>query len=196
MQTMQSRLWPRPSARKLGHRGDVAAGFGDCGDSLRAWHQRLVEMPANNVMLAIAASKHEVTMEFSVKPIGRVESPLRNREDAPKQGEEGAPPAVLVFEQSVQAALADIRVGDRLLLLTWLDRADRGVLQVHPRDDKTMPLRGVFSTRSQDRPNPIGVHRVTVVSIANPLRVEVRDLEAFDGTPIVDVKATLTGMVE
>jgi tRNA-Thr(GGU) m(6)t(6)A37 methyltransferase TsaA len=153
-------------------------------------------MPANNVMLAIAASKREVTMEFSVKPIGRVESPLRNREDAPKQGEEGAPPAVLVFEQSVQAALADIRVGDRLLLLTWLDRADRGVLQVHPRDDKTMPLRGVFSTRSQDRPNPIGVHRVTVVSIANPLRVEVRDLEAFDGTPIVDVKATLTGMVE
>lgn len=135
-------------------------------------------------------------MEFSVRPIGRVESPLRNREDAPKQGEEGAPPAVLVFEPSVQAALADIRVGDRLLLLTWLDRADRGVQQVHPRDDKAMPLRGVFSTRSQDRPNPIGVHRVTVVSIASPLRLEVRDCEAFDGTPIVDVKATLAGLVE
>ncbi|MCW5657739.1 MAG: SAM-dependent methyltransferase [Burkholderiaceae bacterium] len=125
-----------------------------------------------------------------------MESPLRNREGAPKQGEEGAPPAVLVFEQSVQAGLADIRVGDRLLLLTWLDRADRGVLKVHPRDDKTMPLRGVFSTRSHDRPNPIGVHRVTVVSIASPLRFEVRDLEAFDGTPIVDVKATLAGVVE
>jgi tRNA-Thr(GGU) m(6)t(6)A37 methyltransferase TsaA len=135
-------------------------------------------------------------MEFSVEAIGHVESPLRSREEAPKQGEEGSPLAVLVFEQSVKDALESIRVGDRLLLLTWLDRADRNVLRVHPRDDRAMPLRGVFSTRSQDRPNPIGVHRVTVVSILDALRFQVRDLEAFGGTPIIDVKATLEGFVE
>ena len=135
-------------------------------------------------------------MEISLRAIGRVESPLRTREQTPKQGEEGSPPAVLVFDASVKDALADIQVGDRVLLLTWLDRGDRNVLQVHPRDDKTAALRGVFSTRSQDRPNPIGIHRVTVLSIVDPLRFRVSDLEAFDGTPIVDVKATLAGIVE
>ena len=135
-------------------------------------------------------------MEFSVKAIGYVESPLRSKEAAPKQGEEGSPLAVLVFDKSVKDALDSIRVGARLLLLTWLDRADRSVLRVHPRDDRAMPLRGVFNTRSQDRPNPIGVHRVTVLSILDPLRFQVRDLEAFDGTPIIDVKATLEGLTE
>ena len=135
-------------------------------------------------------------MEFAVRAIGHVESPLRTRGEAPKQGEEGSPLAVLVFDDSVKDALGDIRVGDRLLVLTWLDRADRHVLRVHPRDDRAVPLRGVFSTRSQDRPNPIGVHRVTVVSILDPLRFQVRDLEAFDQTPIIDVKATLEGLVE
>lgn len=128
--------------------------------------------------------------------IGHVESPLRTREDAPKQGEEGSPLAVLVFDASVQDALSDIRAGDRLLLLTWLDRADRQVLRVHPRDDRAAALRGVFSTQSQDRPNPIGVHRVTVMAILDPFRFQVRDLEAFDGTPIIDVKATLERLVE
>ena len=135
-------------------------------------------------------------MQFSVQAIGRVESPLRSKDEAPKQGEEGSPLAVLVFDPSVQDALASIRVGARLLLLTWLDRADRTVLEVHPRDDPATPLRGVFSTRSQDRPNPIGVHRVTVTAILDPLRFQVRDLEAFDGTPIIDVKAALEGLVE
>jgi len=135
-------------------------------------------------------------MEFTIKTIGRVESPLRNREGAPKQGEEGSPLAELVFDPSVQKALGNIRVGDRLLLLTWLDRADRDVLEVHPRDDPAAPLRGVFSTRSQDRPNPIGVHRVTVVAILGPLRLQVKNLEAFDQTPIIDVKSTLEGIVE
>jgi len=135
-------------------------------------------------------------MEFAIAPIGYVESPLRSREGAPKQGEEGSPLAILVFEEFVKNGLANIRVGDRLLLLTWLDRADRGVLSVHPRDDRSMPLRGVFSTRSQDRPNPIGVHRITVVSILDPLRFQVRDLEAFDRTPIIDAKAMLEGIVE
>ena len=135
-------------------------------------------------------------MEIALRVIGHVESPLRTREEAPKQGEEGSPLAVLVFEEPVKEALGNVQVGDRLLLLTWLDRADRDVLRVHPRDDRAVALRGVFSTRSQDRPNPIGVHRVTVVSILDPLRFQVRDLEAFDGTPIIDVKATLEGVVE
>jgi len=135
-------------------------------------------------------------MEFAVRAIGHVESPLRRREEAPKQGEEGSPLAVIVFDSSVQEGLGGIRAGDHLLLLTWLDRGDREVLSVHPRDDHTLPRRGVFSTRSQDRPNPIGIHRVTVVAVLNPLRFQVRNLEAFDRTPIIDVKSMLEGVVE
>lgn len=134
--------------------------------------------------------------EITLEPIGFVESPLRSAKEAPKQGEEGSPLAVLVFDARVKDALGDIQVGDRLILLTWLDRADRSVLRVHPRDDQSAPLTGVFSTRSQDRPNPVGVHRVTVVSIVDPLRIQVRDLEAFDGTPIIDVKVALQGLNE
>jgi tRNA-Thr(GGU) m(6)t(6)A37 methyltransferase TsaA len=133
---------------------------------------------------------------IELRIIGRVSSPLRDPAVAPKQGEEGSPPAELVFDASVTGALADVRVGDKLLLLTWLDRADRNTLRVHPRDDHTQPLRGVFSTRSADRPNPIGVHRVIVVSRPEPLRLQVRHLEAVDGTPILDVKTTLEGVVE
>lgn len=133
---------------------------------------------------------------IELKIIGRVESSLRDPAKAPKQGEEGAPLADLVFEESVKDALVDIRVGDRLLLLTWLDRADRAVLRVHPRDDPAAPLRGVFSTRSADRPNPVGVHRVMVVAHPGPLRFQVRNLEALDGTPIIDVKTALQGMIE
>jgi tRNA-Thr(GGU) m(6)t(6)A37 methyltransferase TsaA len=137
-----------------------------------------------------------IIMEITLRAIGHVESTLRTRDEAPKQGEEGSPLAVLVFEASVKDALSNVQAGDGLLLLTWLDRADRNVLRVHPRDDRAAALRGVFSTRSQDRPNPIGVHRVTVVSILDPLRFQVRDLEAFDRTPIVDVKAMLEGFTE
>ena len=135
-------------------------------------------------------------MEFTIKAVGHVESPLRQRADAPKQGEEGSPLAILQFEASVKDALSNIEKGDRLLLFTWLDRADRNVLRVHPRDDRRLPLHGVFSTRSPDRPNPIGLHRVTVVAILDPLRFQVRDLEALDGTPIIDVKPVLAGMNE
>lgn len=130
-------------------------------------------------------------MEFIVKAIGYVESPLRSGDDAPKQGEEGSPLTTLVFEPSVREALEHIRREDRLVLLTWLHRADRAVLRVHPRDDHASPMRGVFSTRSQDRPNPIGIHRVTVDAVLDPLRLRVHDLEAFDQTPILDVKAAI-----
>jgi tRNA-Thr(GGU) m(6)t(6)A37 methyltransferase TsaA len=133
---------------------------------------------------------------IELKVIGRVISSLRDASAAPKQGEEGSPIAELQFEPFVRDALSDVRNGDRLLLLTWLDRADRSLLRVHPRDDPRNPLRGVFSTRSADRPNPIGVHRVIVVANPAPLRYQVSNLEALDGTPIVDVKTTLEGLVE
>lgn len=128
---------------------------------------------------------------FEVVPVGRVESPLTDPSSAPKQGHEGAPDAWLVFEPAVAAGLADLRAGDEILVLTWLDRARRDVLRVHPRDDAGRPERGVFSTRSADRPNPVGLHRVEVSKIEGT-RVRVRNLEALDGTPIVDVKPVLT----
>ena len=122
--------------------------------------------------------------------VGIVESPLTDRATAPKQGDEGAPEAWLAFEPGMAEALDGIAAGDELLLLTWLDRAHRDVLRVHPRDDPRRPEQGVFNTRSPDRPNPIGLHRVTVLEIDGP-RVRVSSLEALDGTPIVDVKPPL-----
>ena len=127
---------------------------------------------------------------LELKPGGRVESRLTDKADAPKQGHEGAPDAWLVFERDVLAALEGIRPGDRVIVLTWLDRAQRDVLRVHPRDDTANPKQGVFNTRSADRPNPIGLHEVEVIAIEGE-RVHVRPLEALDGTPIVDVKPVL-----
>jgi tRNA-Thr(GGU) m(6)t(6)A37 methyltransferase TsaA len=127
--------------------------------------------------------------------IGRVESSLRERADAPRQGDEGAPEAWLVFEPGVADGLHGIAPGDELLVLTWLDRAARDVLRVHPRDDPARPEQGVFNTRSPDRPNPIGLHRVTVLAIER-LRLRVDALEALDGTPIVDVKPPLRSVEE
>ena len=127
--------------------------------------------------------------------IGTVESPLTDRSAAPKQGDEGAPDAWLVFEPRVAAGLEGIAAGDELLVLTWLDRARRDVLRVHPRGDPTRPEQGVFTTRSPDRPNPIGLHRVAVVAVEG-VRLRVRDLEALDGTPILDVKPLLRTVEE
>jgi tRNA-Thr(GGU) m(6)t(6)A37 methyltransferase TsaA len=130
-----------------------------------------------------------------LKPIGWVESPLRSLDQAPLQGDEGAPDATVVFEPVVRAALAGLQVGSDVLLITWLDRADRDVLVVHPRGDPTRPATGVFNTRSPDRPNPLGLHRVAVLSV-DGLRVQVRNLEALHGTPVVDVKPVLDPGVE
>jgi len=127
---------------------------------------------------------------MSLVPIGVVSSPLTDPAAAPKQGFEGAPDAWLVLEPGVAAGLDGMRPGDEIIVLTWLHRARRDVLRVHPRDDRSNPERGVFTTRSADRPNPIGLHRVEVAAI-DGLRVRVRGLEAVDGTPVVDLKPVL-----
>ena len=127
---------------------------------------------------------------YLVNPIGFVRSPLKDREAAPRQGDEGAPDASIDLEPSVSDALQGIDVGDELVVITWLHEARRDVLQVHPRDDESRPLTGVFATRSSDRPNPLGLHRVTVLGIAG-LELHVGPLEAIDGTPVVDLKPVL-----
>jgi tRNA-Thr(GGU) m(6)t(6)A37 methyltransferase TsaA len=127
---------------------------------------------------------------YLVEPIGVVRSPLHRRKDAPRQGSEGAPDAWIIVEPSFADALQGVRPGDELVLVTWLHKADREVLQVHPRDDESRPLTGVFATRSSDRPNPLGLHRVTVHGI-DGLELSVGPLEAIDGTPVVDIKSTL-----
>ena len=122
-----------------------------------------------------------------VEPIGVVRSPLRSAAAAPKQGPEGAPSAWIELEPKYAAAVPGLNPGDRLILLTWLHEARRDLLQVHPRDDLNAPLKGVFATRSADRPNPIGLHPVTLLAIEG-LRLQVSPLEAIDGTPVLDIK--------
>jgi tRNA-Thr(GGU) m(6)t(6)A37 methyltransferase TsaA len=134
-----------------------------------------------------------MNIDFDLTPIGHVESPLADPALAPKQGNEGAPAAWLVFEESMREGLGDLAPGDEVEVLTWLHLADRTVLRVHPRDDIARPLTGVFSTRSADRPNPIGLHRVRIMGIEGGVRVQVQGLEAVDGTPILDVKPVLRG---
>ncbi len=132
---------------------------------------------------------------YEIMPVGRVESPLTERAQAPRQGDEGAPPAWLVFEPEVEEAVRDIRPGTEVLVLTWLDRARRDVLVTRPRDDPQRAPLGVFSTRSPDRPNPIGLHRVRVIAVEGS-RILVHGLEAIDGTPLVDLKPVLGGVAE
>jgi tRNA-Thr(GGU) m(6)t(6)A37 methyltransferase TsaA len=138
--------------------------------------------------------RNEVKGRYEVESIGQVESHLTDLESAPKQGDEGAPDAWLVFEPAVLAALEGIRPGDEVIVLTWLHRARRDLLRVHPRGDSSRAEQGVFSTRSPHRPNPIGLHPVEVVSI-DGRRLRVRNLEALDGTPIVDLKPVLSSEV-
>jgi tRNA-Thr(GGU) m(6)t(6)A37 methyltransferase TsaA len=127
---------------------------------------------------------------MELRAIGTVESPLTERGAAPKQGDEGAPEAWIAFDPSLAEGLDGVAVGDELLVLTWFDRARRDVLRVYPRGDVSRGEHGVFTTRSPDRPNPIGLHRVRVLAI-DGARVQVADLEALDGTPVVDVKPVL-----
>lgn len=128
--------------------------------------------------------------EIEIKPVGRVESPLTDQAEAPKQGNEGAPEAWIVFESDLIDALLGIEPGDEILVFTWLDRGRRDVLRTRPRDDPANPIQGVFKTRSPDRPNPIGLHPVTVLAIEGS-RVLVSELEALDGTPVLDVKPVI-----
>ena len=131
---------------------------------------------------------------YMLRPIGWVESPLMDRDAAPRQGNEGAPDAWLVLDPEMRAGIRDLIVCSEMIVLTWLDRARRDVLAVHPRGDRSNPMQGVFSTRSPDRPNPIGLHTVQILAIEDT-RIRVQNLEALDGTPIVDIKPLL-GPVE
>ena len=127
---------------------------------------------------------------YRLRPVGRVESPLTDKAAAPKQGDEGAPPARVVFLPGFREAAGNLREGDEVLVLTWLHLGSRDVLSVHPRDDANRPREGVFSTRSPDRPNPIGLHAVTIEAVEEGA-ITVRNLEAIDGTPVLDVKPVL-----
>ncbi len=131
---------------------------------------------------------------FDLHPIGHVESPLTDLAAAPRQPDEGAPAAWLVFGPAVQDGLRELHPGDEVIVLTWLDRARRDVLRVHPRGDPTRPEEGVFSTRSPHRPNPIGLHRVAITAVEAG-RIRVSGLEAVDGTPILDLKPVLPGEI-
>ena len=128
--------------------------------------------------------------EYVVRPVGVVRSPLADRATAPRRADEGGAEAVVVLEARVLGALRGLAVGDEIIVLTWLHEAARDVLEVRPGRDPSRPLAGVFATRSPDRPNPIGLHRVTVTSL-DGLTVGVRPLEAIDGTPVLDIKPVL-----
>ena len=132
----------------------------------------------------------EVGKAFALQPIGRVESTLVDRKDAPRQADEHAPPARIVLHDDVLGGLLQLEPGTAIHLLTWLHLASRDVLQVHPRRELDRPLCGVFATRSPDRPNPVGLHMTTVVGVEGNV-VLVDHLEAVDGTPVIDIKPVL-----
>jgi len=127
---------------------------------------------------------------IELRPIGRVGSSLTSLDQAPRQGDEGAPDATITIRPELAPALNGMAVGDEVIVLTWLDRGDRRVLEVHPRSEASRPVQGVFTTRSPDRPNPIGLHTVTIVAI-DGTTLTVADLEAIDGTPVLDLKPVL-----
>lgn len=128
---------------------------------------------------------------YRLEPVGFVRSGLRRLEDAPMQGDEGAPEAWLELTSQAAPGMMGIKTGDEIIVLTWLHLAERDVLQVHPRGDTSRPLAGVFATRSPDRPNPIGIHRVSVLEVRDG-KLRVAPLEAVDGTPILDIKPVLS----
>ena len=129
--------------------------------------------------------------EYVLYPIGFLQSPLKEPGKAPRQGDEGAPDAWLEVNASVAEGLETLAVGDEIIVITWLHKAQRDILKVHPRGDDTIPLAGGFATRSPDRPNPLGLHRVTILEIAG-MRLKVGPIEAIDGTPVIDIKPVLS----
>jgi tRNA-Thr(GGU) m(6)t(6)A37 methyltransferase TsaA len=129
--------------------------------------------------------------ESKLRPIGYVRSVLVRREDAPRQGGEGAPDAWIEVAPELAEALKGLTTGQEVILITWFHQADRDTLQVHPRNELDRPLTGVFATRSPDRPNPLGLHRVRIIEI-HGTRLRVGPLEAIDGTPVVDIKPVLS----
>lgn len=133
-------------------------------------------------------------MTFELTPIGKVASPLTSLADAPRQADEGAPAAWIEFEPRMLEGLRDLKAGDDVVVLTWLDRARRDVLSVHPRGDASRPAEGVFSTRAPHRPNPVGLHYTTVLAV-DGTRVHVASLEALNGTPVIDLKPALVADV-
>jgi tRNA-Thr(GGU) m(6)t(6)A37 methyltransferase TsaA len=132
-----------------------------------------------------------IPKSFDISPIGYVHSTLEERSDAPRQGWEGAPSARLEIHPAFAEGLDGIKPGEDIWIFTWLHKAQRSVLKVHPRDDVLNPLKGVFATRSPDRPNPIGLHRAKVLRVDGDRWLEVQALEAIDGTPIIDIKPVL-----
>jgi tRNA-Thr(GGU) m(6)t(6)A37 methyltransferase TsaA len=145
--------------------------------------------------VTVGESRNEVPPRYEIVPIGWVESPLKERSQAPRQGYLGTPPAWLVFDPAIAEGIRDLRAGTEVIVLTWLDRSRRDVLSTRPGDDPASPPLGVFSTRSPDRPNPIGLHRVRIAAIGGA-RALVHGLEALDGTPVVDVKPVLDAIAE
>ena len=128
---------------------------------------------------------------YTLEPVGFIQSTVKGREDAPRQGAEGAPDAWIEIEPQFADALLGMEVGHELIVITWLHQADRSVLENHPRSDPTRPLTGVFYTRSPARPNPLGLHPVTVREISDH-RIKIGPIEVFDGTPVVDIKSAST----
>jgi len=162
----------------------------------RPRHRRRAEPRLDSeASTASSGSPRLSAMNITLEPIGTVRSSLRKRAQAPRQAHEGAPEAWIELDPRFCAGVLDVRPGDAILVLTWLDRARRDVLAVHPRGNRQVPLQGVFSTRSPDRPNPIGLHR-TVVLAVEQRRVLVQALEALDGTPVLDLKPVLSDVDE
>ena len=132
---------------------------------------------------------------YTIEPVGVIRSELSSRAEAPKQGYEGSPDAWLEISKAFAEGLEGIGVGDEIILITWFHKGHRNILKLHPRGDRSRPLTGVFSTRSPDRPNPLGLHRVTVREISGN-RLRVGPIEAIDGTPVVDIKPVLPRSVD
>jgi tRNA-Thr(GGU) m(6)t(6)A37 methyltransferase TsaA len=152
------------------------------------------DMWGNIFQIAHRSSTAAPAVPIDVRPVGWVESALTDLESAPHQADEGAPQAWLVLDGTVLDGLRGLQAGDHVIVITWLDRARRDVLMVHPRGDSNRPLAGVFTTRSPDRPNPVGLHTVEITAI-EPGRIRVRHLEALNNTPILDIKPVLSDTV-